>query len=58
MRERLKVFAETTKPLLAHYGDLGLLAQVNGVGRTDEVEKRILSAVNGAGAKRANHDHA
>lgn len=47
VRERLKVFAETTKPLLAHYGGLGLLAQVNGVGRTDEVEKRILAAVNG-----------
>ena len=47
VRERLKVFAETTRPLLAHYDRLGLLAQVNGVGRTDEVEKRILAAVNG-----------
>ncbi len=47
VRERLKVFAETTRPLLAHYDRLGLLAQVNGVGRTDEVEKRILTAVNG-----------
>jgi adenylate kinase len=48
VRERLKVFAETTRPLLDHYGRLGLLAQVDGVGRTDEVEKRILAAVNGA----------
>jgi adenylate kinase len=47
VRERLKVFAETTRPLLAHYSRLDLLAQVNGVGRTDEVEKRILAAVNG-----------
>ena len=47
VRERLKVFAEATRPLLDHYGQLGLLAQINGVGRTDEVEKRILSAVNG-----------
>lgn len=47
VRERLKVYAETTRPLLDHYGRLGLLAQVNGVGRTDEVEKRILGAVNG-----------
>jgi adenylate kinase len=47
VRERLKVFAEATRPLLEHYRRLGLLAQVNGVGRTDEVEKRILSAVNG-----------
>jgi adenylate kinase len=49
VRERLKVFAEATRPLLDHYGQQGLLAQVDGVGSTDEVEKRILSAVNGAG---------
>ena len=47
VRERLKVFAEATRPLLDHYGQQGLLAQVDGVGPTDEVEKRILSAVNG-----------
>ncbi|MGA7870818.1 MAG: adenylate kinase [Candidatus Binatus sp.] len=47
VRERLKVYAETTRPLLDHYARLGLLAQVDGVGRTDEVEKRILLAVNG-----------
>ena len=49
VRERLKVFAEATRPLLDHYGQQGLLAQVDGVGSTDEVAKRILSAVNGAG---------
>ncbi len=47
VRERLKVFAEATRPLLDHYGQQGLLAQVDGVGPTDEVEKRILSVVNG-----------
>ena len=47
VRERLKVFAEETRPLLDHYARLGLLAQVDGVGSTDEVEKRILAAVNG-----------
>ena len=47
VRERLKVFAEATRPLLDHYDRLGLLGQVNGVGRTDEVEKRIIAAVNG-----------
>jgi adenylate kinase len=49
VRERLKVFAQATRPLLDHYGQQGLLAQVDGVGSTDEVAKRILSAVNGAG---------
>jgi adenylate kinase len=47
VRERLKVYAGETRPLLDYYGQLGLLGQVDGVGRTDEVEKRILSAVNG-----------
>jgi len=47
VRERLKVYAETTRPLLDHYGRLGLLAQVDGVGHTGEVEKRILAAVDG-----------
>jgi adenylate kinase len=57
VRERLKVYAETTRPLLDHYGRLGLLSQIDGVGRTEEVERRILGAVdgltrpNGAGAK-------
>jgi adenylate kinase len=50
VRERLKVFAAATRPLLDYYGRLGMLAQVDGVGRTDEVEKRILSAVNGPAA--------
>jgi adenylate kinase len=49
VRERLKVFAEATRPLLDHYDRLGLLGQVDGVGRTDEVEKRIIAAVNGSG---------
>jgi adenylate kinase len=47
VRERIKVYDETTRPLLDYYGRLGLLAQVDGVGRPDEVEKRILAALNG-----------
>jgi adenylate kinase len=47
VRERLKVYAETTMPLLDYYDRLGLLAQVDGLGRPDQVEKRIISAVNG-----------
>lgn len=49
VRERLKVYREATQPLLDHYGRLGLLAKIDGVGKTDEVERRILAAVNGAG---------
>ena len=52
VRERLKVYADATRPLLDYYGQLGLLEQIDGVGRTDEVEKRILSAVNGVAPQR------
>ncbi|WP_333646383.1 adenylate kinase [Candidatus Binatus sp.] len=47
VRERIKVYEAATRPLLDHYGRLGLLAKVDGVGRTDEVEKRILAALDG-----------
>jgi adenylate kinase len=48
VRERLKVYEESTRPLLDHYGRLGLLSQVDGVGRTEEIERRILAAVAGS----------
>ena len=47
VRERLKVYETNTRPLLDYYRGLGLLAQVDGVGRTEEVEKRIMSALEG-----------
>ena len=47
VRERLKVYAETTRPLLDYYGRLGMLSQVDGVGSTGQVEKRILAAIDG-----------
>lgn len=45
VRARLKVYAESTQPLLTHYGQLGLLAQVEGIGRPEDVEKRIVAAL-------------
>ncbi len=45
VRERIKVYHAATQPLLDHYGRLGLLAKVDGVGRPDQVEKRILAAL-------------
>ena len=52
VRERIKVYEATTRPLLDHYARLGLLAQVDGMGRLEEVEKRILAAVDGVGRAR------
>ena len=51
VRERLKVYAAATRPLLDHYNRLGILSQVDGVGSVEEVEKRILNAV-GAKARK------
>lgn len=47
VRERIKVYEAMTRPLLDHYGRLRLLAQVDGMGRPEDVEKRILAALDG-----------
>jgi adenylate kinase len=54
VRERIKVYDAATRPLLDYYGRLGLLAQVDGVGRPEEVEKRILAALNGIAMPKAD----
>lgn len=41
VRNRLRVFDESTAPLLDHYREKGLLVEVDGVGDTDEVFERI-----------------
>lgn len=53
VRMRLKVYAESTRPLLEHYGRLGLLTEIDGIGATEEIERRILRALgrDGAAAK-------
>jgi adenylate kinase len=50
VRERIKVYHAATQPLLDHYARLKLLAQVDGIGRPDEVEKRIIDALDGLAA--------
>src|ERR1700720_4133170 len=56
VRMRLQVYAASTRPLLEHYARLGLLAPIDGIGRTEEIEQRILSAIgrehDGLGATR------
>ena len=51
---RLEVYAATTRPLLEYYERLGLLAQIDGIGRPEEIQQRILEAAarqHGAAAK-------
>jgi adenylate kinase len=45
VRARLQVYATATRPLLDYYGRCGLLAQIDGLGRPEEIEHRILSAL-------------
>jgi adenylate kinase len=47
VRERLRVYAEQTAPVAEHFGALGRLRIVDGVGDVDTVFKRILAALPG-----------
>ncbi len=44
VRNRLRVFATTTRPLLDYYGEAGLLFSVSAMGTIDEVVERVLGA--------------
>jgi adenylate kinase len=44
IRNRLQVFASSTRPLLEYYGGQGLLFSVAAAGTVDEVSERILHA--------------
>jgi len=45
VRNRLKVYNESTKPLLDYYGTAGLLSQIDGIGKPEEILKAILTAI-------------
>lgn len=49
IRNRMKVYAEQTEPLLSHYEKAGLLVSVDGVGEIDEVRERIFAALDARG---------
>jgi adenylate kinase len=45
VKMRLEVYAESTRPLLDYYGQQGILARIEGIGRPEEIEGRILKAL-------------
>jgi adenylate kinase len=45
VRERLRVYAETTAPVIDFYRNQGNLVHVNGVGGLDDVFNRIIAAI-------------
>ena len=47
VRHRLEVYNANTKPLLDYYTRAGILTEVDGVGRPEEVEKRMVAALDG-----------
>lgn len=47
VRERLKVYAEQTKPLLAYYAKQDLVHRIDGSGSPDSVGERVLESVRG-----------
>ena len=49
VRHRLEVYREQTAPLTDLYASRGLLVQVDGMGRVDEVTVRLLAALDGRG---------
>jgi adenylate kinase len=45
IRNRLKVYGESTRPLLDFYRDRGILLEIDGTGPVEEVTGRVLSAL-------------
>ena len=43
VRMRLEVYAATMRPLLEYYGRTGLLSQIDGIGRPEEIQQRIVT---------------
>jgi len=50
VRMRLEVFAATMRPLLEYYERSCLLAQIDGIGRPEEIQPRIVNALGVADA--------
>jgi adenylate kinase len=53
VRMRLDVYAATMRPLLEYYERAGLLRQIDGIGRPEEIQQRIVEALGPTGAAAA-----
>jgi len=50
IRHRLDLYHEQTEPVVAKYAERGILTQVDGIGRIDEVTERVMEAIKSAQA--------
>jgi adenylate kinase len=46
-RHRISVYLKDTLPVLDHYRPLGLVTEIDGVGSIEEIQQRILAAIEG-----------
>lgn len=53
VRHRLQVYNDATKPLLDYYGKAGLLSQVDGMGRPEDILARIVAKLGKGGGEKA-----
>ncbi len=53
VRHRLQVYNNETRPLLDYYGKAGLLSEVDGIGRPEEILNRILAKIGESGSAKA-----
>jgi adenylate kinase len=58
VRMRLEVYAATMRPLLEYYERKGLLSQIDGIGRPEEIQQRILDALGQSAAAAIKTDAA
>lgn len=49
IRHRQEVYRRETEPIIAAFGDRGILVEVNGLGPVEEITGRIITALDGAG---------
>ena len=45
LKNRLKVYHETTAPVINYYDEKGLLVKINGVGDIDEIFNAVVNAL-------------
>lgn len=45
VKNRLKVYHETTAPVINYYDEKGLLVKINGVGDIDEIFNAVVNAL-------------
>jgi adenylate kinase len=48
VRARIKVYQQSTRPLVEYYERMGLVARISGVGRPEEIQARILKKLDQA----------